>query len=70
MLGYTSGFDKSMNGVRTLTDGISIIQDGTASHENVIYSDFVKSETNETIILKDTITTEYLNASKIGRAHV
>ena len=63
MLGYTSGFDKSMNGVRTLTDGISIIQDGTASHENVIYSDFVKSETNETIILKDTITTEYLNAS-------
>ena len=35
MLGYSSYLDKSMNGIKTLTDGISIIQNGNASFNSI-----------------------------------
>ena len=65
MLGYSSTLDKSMNGVKTLTDGISIISDGIATHENIIYNDYIKSEDGQTELTNDTITTFNLNAQNI-----
>ena len=38
MLGYSSYLDKSMNGIKTLTDGISIIQNGNASFNSITTS--------------------------------
>lgn len=64
MLGYST-LDKSMNGVKTLTDGISIISDGIAQHENIIYNDYIKSEDGQTEIINDTVTTININAQNI-----
>lgn len=57
MLGYSSTLDKSMNGVKTLTDGISIISDGVATHENIIYNDYIKSSDGQTEITTNEIYT-------------
>ena len=45
MIGYTI-FDKSMNGIKTLTDGISNISNGKASHNNIEYNDSLLDSTN------------------------
>lgn len=60
MIGYTT-LSRSMNGIKTLSDGISLISDGIAEHENVIYADFIKSEDNKTILINDKITTETID---------
>ena len=57
MFGYTSIYDKSMNGVKTLSDGISIISDGIAQHENIIYNEFIKSEDGQTQLTNNEIYT-------------
>jgi len=44
--------DRSMNGIRTVTDGISIISNGIATHENVYYNEFIKSADEKTITPK------------------
>lgn len=58
--------EKSMNGVKTLSDGISIISNGIATHENIYYTDFIKSEDEKTILLNDTITTETINVDTLN----
>lgn len=62
MFGYTSIYDKSMNGIRTLTDGISIISDGVAQHENIIYSDYITSQDTKTKLINNKITTENIES--------
>jgi len=70
MIGDYSVLEKSMNGVKTLSDGISIISDGVATHENVIYTDYIKSEDEKTTILNDTITTETINVNDINALNI
>jgi len=65
MIGDYSVLEKSMNGVKTLSDGISTISNGIATHENIIYNDYIKSEDEKTEILNDTINTENINAENI-----
>ena len=65
MIGDYSVLEKSMNGVKTLSDGISTISNGIATHENVIYTEYIKSEDEKTEILNDTINTENINAENI-----
>lgn len=69
MLGYST-LDKSMNGVKTLSDGISIISDGIAQHENVIYNDYIKSQDGQTEIVNDTITTVNIDAENITGTNI
>ena len=64
MIGYTI-FDKSMNGIKTLTDGISNISNGKASHNNIEYNDFIKSNDNKTLIINNKITTENIQAQNL-----
>lgn len=65
MFGYTSIYDKSMNGVKVLSDGISIISDGVAQHENIIYSDYIKSQDGKTEIINNKITTEIVDCQDL-----
>ncbi len=58
--------EKSMNGIKTLSDGISIISNGEATHENIFYTEFIKSEDEKTILLNDTITTETINVDTLN----
>ncbi len=60
MFGYISTYDKSMNGVKVLSDGISIISDGVAQHENIIYNDYIKSADDLTEIVNNRIITEII----------
>jgi len=62
MFGYISSLDKSMNGIKTLSDGISVITDGNASHENITFNNYVKADNGLTSILNNSITTGTLNA--------
>ena len=43
MIGYNTLY-KSMNGIRVLSDGISMITDGNAIHDDIIYNDTIKSK--------------------------
>jgi hypothetical protein len=61
MLGSYTIYDRSMNGVKTLSDGISFITDGSASHNDIIYSDFLQSSDQLTILTNDTVTTVNIN---------
>lgn len=70
MIGDYTVLEKSMNGVKTLSDGISIISDGVATHENVYYTEFIKSEDEKTIIINDTITTENIDAENIFGSNI
>lgn len=65
MNGDYSIFNNSMNGVITLSDGVSIITDGQAQHENIIYSNFIKSENSETVLTTNTLTTGTIDASNL-----
>lgn len=65
MNGDYSIFNNSMNGVITLSDGVSTITDGQAQHENIIYSNFIKSENGETVLTTNTLTTKTINASNL-----
>jgi len=66
MNGDYSILEISMNGVKTLSDGISIISNGEATHENIYYTEFIKSEDEKTILLNDTITTETINVDTLN----
>ena len=35
MFGYSSYLDKSMNGIKTITDGVAIIQNGDATFNTI-----------------------------------
>lgn len=65
MIGFTT-LSRSMNGIKTLSDGISIIEDGVAQHENVIYTDFIVSEDGKTEIINNKITTEIIDCQNLN----
>ena len=56
MIGYNT-LQKSMNGVKVLTDGVSFISDGNAQHENIIYNDYIESESGQTKLTSDSLET-------------
>lgn len=64
MIGYNT-LNKSMNGVKVLTDGISFISDGSAKHDDIIYNDFIKSETSQTILTNDSLNTININCDSL-----
>lgn len=70
MNGDYSIFNNSMNGVITLSDGVSFISDGQAQHENIIYTNFVKSEDEATILTNDTLTTVDITATNINATNI
>jgi hypothetical protein len=57
---------RSMNGIKTLSDGISIISDGIAQHENVIYSEFINSEDGKTQMINNQLTTEIVECQNLN----
>lgn len=64
MIGYNT-LSKSMNGVKVLTDGISFISDGNAQHDNIIYNDYIKSETNETTLTNNSLDTTNITCDSL-----
>lgn len=70
MNGDYSIFNNSMNGVITLSDGVSFISDGQAQHENIIYTNFIKSEDEATILTNDTLTTGDITATNINATNI
>lgn len=63
MNGDYSIFNNSMNGVITLSDGVSFISDGQAQHENIIYNNFIKSNDGLTTLTNDSLTTIDISAN-------
>jgi len=57
---------RSMNGIKTLSDGISIISDGVAQHENIIYSEFIYSEDGKTQMINNQLTTEIVECQNLN----
>lgn len=56
--GDYSIFERSMNGVKTLSDGISTITDGVATHDKIFYTDEIQSSPDgQTTIGQTSITT-------------
>jgi hypothetical protein len=70
MFGDYSILDKSMNGVKTLSDGISFIENGKANHNELIYNDFIKSADDQTTLTNDTITTENIFTQNLNAANI
>ena len=56
MIGDYTVYERSMNGVKTLSDGISYITDGDATHTTITYTDFLQSSDQLTILTNDTVT--------------
>jgi hypothetical protein len=56
MIGDYTVYERSMNGVKTLSDGISYITDGEATHTTITYTDFLQSSDQLTILTNDTVT--------------
>jgi hypothetical protein len=65
MIGFTT-MSRSMNGIKTLSDGISIISDGVAQHENIIYSEFIYSEDGKTQMINNQLTTEIVECQNLN----
>lgn len=70
MNGDYSIFNNSLNGIITLSDGVSFISDGQAQHENVIYTNFIKSEDEATILTTNTLTTGTINVETINATNI
>lgn len=67
--GDYSIFERSMNGVKTLSDGISTISDGIATHDKIFYTDQIQSSPdgfttiNQTYVTTQTVNCDTLNAT-------
>ena len=70
MNGDYSIFNNSMNGTITLSDGVSFISDGQAQHENVIYTNFIKSEDELTTLTNNSLTTVNLTATNLTATNI
>ena len=57
MIGYSTLY-KSMNGIKVLSDGVSIISDGQAQHDNIIYNDYIYSQDSKTQLTNNKVKTE------------
>lgn len=62
MIGYSTLY-KSMNGIKVLSDGISVISDGQAQHENIIYNDYIYSEDAKTQLTNNKVKTEEIECN-------
>ncbi len=56
MIGYSTLY-KSMNGIKILSDGVSIISNGDASHNNIVYSNYIYSSDAQTQITNNKVKT-------------
>ena len=65
MIGYNTLY-KSMNGIRVVSDGVSLISDGTANFNDIIYEDTIKSADGKTTIKNANITTEDINCLNLN----
>ncbi len=65
MIGYNT-LQKSMNGVKVLTDGISFISDGNAEHQNIVYSEYIKSDSGLTTLADDSLQTDTISCTDIN----
>ena len=70
MNGDYSIFNNSMNGTITLSDGVSFISDGQAQHENIIYTNFIKSEDELTTLTNNSLTTVNLTATNLTSTNI
>lgn len=57
MIGYSTLY-KSMNGIKVLSDGVSVISDGQAQHDDIIYNDFIYSQDGKTQLTNNKVKTE------------
>ncbi len=57
MIGYSTLY-KSMNGIKVLSDGISVISDGQAQHDNIIYNEYIYSQDSKTQLTNNKVKTE------------
>ena len=64
MIGYSTLY-KSMNGIKVLSDGVSVISDGQAQHDNIIYNDFIYSEDGKTQLTNNKVKTEDIECTII-----
>ena len=64
MIGYSTLY-KSMNGIKVLSDGVSVISDGQAQHENIIYNDFIYSQDGKTQLTNKKLTTESIKCLEL-----
>lgn len=62
MIGYSTLY-KSMNGIKVLSDGVSVISDGQAQHENIIYNDYIYSEDAKTQLTNNKVKTEEIECN-------
>lgn len=63
MIGYSTLY-KSMNGIKVLSDGVSVISDGQAQHENIIYNDYIYSEDAKTQLTNNKVKTEEIECNE------
>lgn len=66
MLGYQTYLDKSMNGIRTISDGTAIIQNGSIQANNISTSQIDTSHINSSTGSFDTFTIDNLAVNQIN----
>lgn len=64
MIGYNT-LQKSMNGVKVLTDGVSFISDGNAEHQNIVYTEYITSDSGQTTLSSDGLITDSIVCDSI-----
>ena len=64
MIGYNT-LQKSMNGVKVLTDGVSFISDGNAEHQNIVYTEYITSDSGQTTLSSDGLITDSIICDSI-----
>ncbi len=69
MIGYSTLY-KSMNGIKVLSDGISIISDGNAQHQDIIYNNHIYSDDGITQITNDTVKTDNIDCTNFNADNV
>lgn len=62
MIGYSTLY-KSMNGIKVLSDGVSVISDGQAQHDDIVYNDHIYSEDGKTQITNNKVKTEEIECN-------
>ena len=70
MNGDYSIFNNSMNGVITLSDGFSFIENGTASHQNISYENYLKSADEQTMLTNDSLTTVDVSCNTLTTTNI
>ena len=79
MFGYSSYLDKSMNGIKTISDGIALIQNGNASFNTINVETITSSSltdcnllnctTNDPTSPQSVANKEYVDDNFVDRTH-